>query len=301
MASLSDPIRQAVRQHIAQHQLPPEFFATVETFYLPLAEGLANSTVDGKCFLLGVQGSQGSGKSTCADFLKLLLTEVFGKRVLVASIDDFYLTRAERQVLSDTVHPLFITRGVPGTHAVTMIQQMFDNAAGDQAFRVPVFDKSIDDRAPQDQWQQVQGPFDVVILEGWCVGIGPQTPEALQEPINELERQDDPDGVWRAYVNNASASDYADLYARLDALVALQAPSFDCVYGWRLLQEQKMIARLVLEGRDASQAQTPAQIERFISHYQRLTEHALATMPAQADWLLELNAQHGFKSLRGPQ
>ena len=301
MDYLSDPIRRVIRHHISQQQLPPEFFATVETFYLPLADGLASKTQPDSCLLVGVQGSQGSGKSTCADFLKLLLSEVFGKRVLVASIDDFYLTCAERQVLSDTVHPLFITRGVPGTHAVEMIHHMFDHAAGDDTFRVPVFDKAVDDRASEDRWQAVQGPFDVVILEGWCVGIGPQTREALQAPINDLERWEDLDAVWRNYVNTALAGDYADLYSRLDVLVALQAPSFDCVYGWRLLQEQKMIARLLLEGRDASQAQTPAQIERFISHYQRLTEHALTTMPTRADWLLALNANHGFKSLRGPQ
>ena len=44
-----------------------------------------------------------------------LATEIY------VSIDDFYLTRAERKKLGEQVHPLMETRGVPGTHDVQML------------------------------------------------------------------------------------------------------------------------------------------------------------------------------------
>ncbi|RBP49308.1 phosphoribulokinase [Arenicella xantha] len=298
MSSLKPATLAAVSQLIDQQRLPAEFINSVLEFYLPLAIGLNSQLENHQLTKVGVQGSQGSGKSTCAEFIKILLQHEFDKRVLVASIDDFYLTKLERETMAREVHPLFATRGVPGTHDVRMIQTMFELAATSQTFSVPIFDKSVDDRAPSSQWQQLTGPFDVVILEGWCVGIDAEPDSALAMPKNQLERLEDVDFIWRKSVNRALSEEYAELFARLDVLVALQAPSFACVYGWRLLQEQKMIDRLQAQGRDVSQAQTPAQIERFISHYQRLTEHALATMPQRADWLLTLNNNHQFESLR---
>lgn len=301
MSFLKSTTLAAVEQLIDHHRLPARFIETVITYYQPLANGVNDRLATGHLTRVGVQGSQGSGKSTCADFLKLLLQHEFGKKVLVASIDDFYLTRLERETLAREVHPLFATRGVPGTHDVAMINQVFDQAAEAEPFSVPMFDKSVDDRALPALWQQLRGPFDVLILEGWCVGIQPELDTSLAIAKNQLERLEDVDFIWRKSVNRALSEEYAELFDRLDCLIALQAPSFDCVYGWRLLQEKKMIARLTEQGRDVSQTQTPAQIERFISHYQRLTEHALAIMPDHADWLLSLDEEHHFVALRGPQ
>ena len=293
-----------IKQAIIEHGLPLTFFSTVEQFYRPLAQqlyldftqGLENTAKRGTQFI-GIQGSQGSGKSTCADFLKLLLELECGLRVLVASIDDFYLTLAQRQALAESTHPLFITRGVPGTHDVAMMQAMFDAAEQQAAFTVPVFDKSQDDRAPVKQWQHITEPVDVFILEGWCVGVTAQETPQLFEPINDLESEEDSSAEWRKHINHALQNEYAKLFARLDFLVALQAPSFECVFGWRCLQEEKMIARLTQQGGDIAMTQTPQQLKRFIAHYQRLTEHALRTMPEQADYVLWLDQHHRFTQL----
>ena len=129
------------------------------------------------------------------------------------------------------------------------------------------------------------------------MGIGPESPEELHAPINELEQLEDTQGVWRAFVNRALETTYLSLFSQLDTLIALQAPSFECVFGWRLLQEQKMIERIEASGGDASGAQTPEQIKRFIAHYQRLTQHALELMPEQADFLLKLNEDHSYQDL----
>jgi len=286
---------------IAEQSLPLGFKQTVNDYYWPLTQSLVTkiqTTEQSNVTFIGIQGSQGSGKSTCAAFLKLLLEAEFGLRTLVISIDDFYLTQAERKNKASTHHPLFLTRGVPGTHDVAMMMQVFDQAAKQQVpFAVPVFDKATDDRASQEHWQIIKEPVDVVILEGWCVGITPQKPEELGSAINQLEKNEDKYQTWRNEVNLSLSNEYHKLFKRLDILIALQAPSFSSVLGWRQLQEEKMIAKLQSQGKSIAKAQTPEQIERFISHYQRLTEHALQSMPKRANYLLWLDKSHQFNKL----
>lgn len=297
VSSLSSVAHDEVMRALKNHALPEQFYSTVIEYYLPVARAIAKAWQGGLC-IVGIQGSQGSGKSTCADFLKLLFDYEFGRHAVAMSIDDFYLTHAERKALALTAHPLFMTRGVPGTHDIELLKSVFDKARAGQPFDVPVFDKSLDDRSPPDVWQQVRQPVDILIFEGWCVGVTAELEANLEQPKNALEHDEDPDQRWRARVNQALASDYAQVFSQLDTLISLQAPSFDCVFDWRLLQEQKMIDRLKKAEKDISKALTPAQLKRFIAHYQRLTEHALDTMPTQADYVLHLSADHSFNALQ---
>ncbi len=141
--------------------------------------------------VIGLCGAQGSGKST----LLRRWVEILQREDLPAvalSIDDFYLPRAERSALARTVHPLLITRGVPGTHDVELAQATIDSLAEDEPTLLPAFDKATDDRRPRSQWRSCQGPMRVVILEGWCVGALPQTAAQLAQPVNALERMKTP-------------------------------------------------------------------------------------------------------------
>lgn len=300
---LSDASVSLINDAIKKHRLPSGFITTVNEYYLPLCSQIASqfAIVTGapRRYFVGIQGTQGSGKSTCAAFVKMLLESEFGYRVLVASIDDFYLSLAERQELANSVHPLLLTRGVPGTHDVGLMKQLLLDTEKEQEFSVPSFNKATDDRFPTSEWPQYQGPFDIVILEGWCVGVPPQNEAALSKPINDFEQQEDSSQQWRRHVNEALSGGYQEVFRPLDMLIALQAPSFDCVYQWRALQEQKMIDKLRSEGRDTSSTMNPAQLKRFISHYQRLTEHALDVLPSVADVVLYLDEDHHFTHMRG--
>ncbi len=238
----------------------------------------------GRPVLIGLSGAQGSGKSTTAARLAERL-RAEGLSVAVLSIDDVYLTRAERERLATDVHPLLATRGVPGTHDLDLAQASISSlfqADADALTPLPRFDKTRDDRAPEGDWPVHRGGADVVLLEGWCIGARPQPPSDLSGPINLLEQAEDADGTWRAYVNRALEGPYRELFDALDLCILLRAPSFERVFAWRSEQERR------LERTSASMAPMGAdQLRRFISHYERLTRWILKDEPA--DLVLELD------------
>jgi D-glycerate 3-kinase len=281
-----------IDEFIAQHRLPGRFRDLIERHYLPLAAWLESQGQVDEPLFIGINGAQGTGKSTLADFVRLALEQGANWRVAVLSIDDFYLTKAERKNLAERIHPLMETRGVPGTHDIQMLAtciEQLKNSGPEKCLALPRFDKSRDERADPESWPLVSGPVDLIILEGWCVGCTHQSGDELLEPINLLEREEDASGDWRHYVNDQIKGSYAELFAALDALIFLQAPSFDAVYRWRLEQEKKLAA--VSPG-DAAGIMNSKQIARFIQHYERLTRVNLATLTDTADVVLELNENH---------
>jgi D-glycerate 3-kinase len=128
------------------------------------------------------------------------------------------------------------------------------------------------------------------------VGARPQPQAELIAPVNELERDEDADGTWRRYANEALAGPYARLFGRIGLLVMIEVPGFDAVLGWRVEQERKLRARIAgIEGR---RAMSDAEVARFVAHYERLTRHILAEMPARADILVRLDAEREAELVR---
>ena len=268
-------------------------------FYEPLGRWVEQRLADwtgNEPFVLGINGAQGTGKSTLADFLREYLADEHGGRAVVLSIDDLYLTRAERQALANDIHPLLETRGVPGTHDVALGLKVIDSLKRleqGQSVRVPRFDKSTDDRFPESEWTEVCDPADLIIFEGWCVGSEAVSDDELETAINDLEASEDPGGDWRHYVNQQLKEIYPPLFELIDALVFLSAPDFDCVLRWRTEQEEKLADRTnERETRVMTHVMTQVQIERFIQHYERITRQNLKQLATRADVRLELGQHH---------
>lgn len=291
-------MRHWISDFLVREELPPDYRRTIDAALQPLADKLARrARLTDHMMLVGLCGSQGSGKTTAASALVELLAR-HELSAIALSIDDFYLPRAERADLAHLVHPLLATRGVPGTHDVELAQATIDSLAGDESTCIPIFDKASDDRLPRKAWRQAPGRQHIVILEGWCVGACPQSRADLAAPINALERDEDPHAIWRSHVNAALAGPYRKLFDRLSPLVLLAAPSFDVVLSWRGEQERKLRERVVREGGDTSRVMDEAQLLRFISHYERVTRHILAEMPARADHVISLDPQRSARLLR---
>lgn len=276
-----------------KHQLSKEFLHDARKWYIPLAKNIVKHQNGAIApYFLGINGCQGSGKSTLSAFLCDYLTQEHGLNVVVMSLDDFYLDQSQRNAIAIKVHPLFKTRGVPGTHDMKLASNVISALQQHKPISIPRFDKGTDNLAPKEHWQHVSAPVDVVIFEGWCWGVEPQEDRELDKPCNKLELDQDETGVWRRFVNKQLAKHYAPLYANMDYWIMLKAPSFECVYSWRIEQEQKL--RQVLAANDTivgSNVMSDAQIFDFIQYYQRLTEHGLGTLPDKCDVVFTLNEQ----------
>ena len=264
-------------------RLSPSYRELIERVHVPLAARIAaRARARGSLLVIGICGTQASGKSTLSASLARLLEEQ-GVSTAVLSLDDLYMTHAERQELGRRVHPLFATRGVPGTHDIALGLRVVDALAAGKSVQLPSFDKAQDDRRPAGSGRIAPAGTQVLLFEGWCVGAKAQPDEALRVPANAHEREHDADGRWRRYANDALAGDYQRLFARLDELWLLQAPGFEAVLEWRIGQERKLRERLAATGQQGTRAMGDAEVGRFIANYERLTRHILAEMPARAD------------------
>jgi D-glycerate 3-kinase len=240
---------------------------------------------------VGLAGGQGAGKSTLGRLIASAC-EWAGLRTCVLALDDFYFPLEVRRELAQTVHPLFETRGPPGTHDMRLCRQKMERLVAksdsDQPtrFELPIFDKGLDDRAGS-RW--VSGPFDIVVLEGWCVGAESVDPASLEGPINALESERDADGRWRQFVNDRLGDDYARTWEMIEALVYLKVPDLDAVRRWRLQQE---------EGVPVSRRLDAEAIDLFVEYYERVTLAMMELLPARADLTVELASDHSIAALR---
>ncbi len=255
-----------------------------------VATALDDALAAGRVY--AIAGLQGSGKSTLAAQMARLGAR-HGLRVAVLSLDDTYLGLRERWRLGREVHPLLATRGPPGTHDIALACETIDALRSGCAVRLPRFDKLRDRRLPPSRWPWARD-VDLAIFEGWCLKVPPQSAAALRRSINTLEREEDTEGVWRGYCNDALAFQYPTLWARLPHLLWLQPPGFGPVPDWRWQQERNARARY---GTNARMGLSRAQVARFVQHFERVSRHALRTMPAIADRCLRLDAQRRVRSI----
>ncbi|MFL1404542.1 hypothetical protein ACJO2E_04240 [Marinobacter sp. M1N3S26] len=290
-----------------QHQLPPAYRRTVNDVLEPLALSLYQASRHADTpLVVGVHGAQGTGKSTLTDFLRVLLAYRYKCPTASLSLDDIYCTREQRAKLADEVDPLLMTRGVPGTHDLTLGNSVLDRLLAANAgsrTAMPTFNKALDDREPEENWPLFIGRPEIILVEGWCLGALPEPEAALARPMNALEANEDSGGGWRTYVNDQLRGPYQAFFDRLDLLVMLKAPSMEAVTRWRTEQERKLAERYLSAPRVGEDGGRPApevrimgdqELERFIMHYERITRHCLDEMPDRADVLLELDEDHNL-------
>ncbi|MGJ8677498.1 MAG: hypothetical protein ACSHX0_08270 [Akkermansiaceae bacterium] len=279
---------------LISESLPESFAETVTKHFSPIASQIADWH-QGSPLVIGINGAQGTGKSTLSMILAAELRAEYGKSTAVISIDDIYHTKQKRAELAETIHPLLLTRGVPGTHdvelGINVIKALKD---GGDSVAIPAFDKASDDRRPDHEWRVHREPVDIIIFEGWCIGAVPEGEGNLFSPINELEKKEDASALWRNHVNYELEGSYRDLFSFIDKLIMLKAPSMECIYKWRSQQENKLRARLKPSD-DKSGLMNEQQLLRFIMHYERLTRWMLLEMPSRADILIKLREDHGIE------
>ena len=271
----------------------------LKKFYLPLSEWIYSIyKKDKKIKIIGLSGGQGSGKSTITGILKFILKRKYGLDLCIFSIDDFYKTKAERRKMSKKVHPLFFTRGVPGTHDHKIIYEFFKKIKSKKfsKLRLPKFDKSKDDRCHKKLWYKINSRPDVIIFEGWCVGAKAQKNSELVRPINLLEKTEDPDLVWRNYVNIQLKTNYKNLFKQINEIVYLRANNFKMLQKWRIKQEK--ILWLKSKNKRNLRIMNRGDIINFMQTYQRITQSMFKDAPKYASIVMKLNSNHQINSIK---
>lgn len=232
-----------------------------------LEEAASSRSVPERPVVIGMSGAQGSGKTT-------LMRDVCGQiaergwRVVSVSIDDFYLTHDEQRALAGQ-HPgnrFLQHRGYPGTHdvawGVTVLTALRTLGAG-SSMALPGYDRSAfggtGDRMPEGDWKRIDGPVDLVVLEGWMLGFTP-----VLDP-------GDPD----LRVVNEFLRGYAAWHSLLDGFIWLEPEDHLFVRAWRVEAEERAIAA----GRAGmSSERITAFVEAFLPAY-RLYAPGLRARP----------------------
>ena len=291
-ASLAERLHFEVEQTLKGLYADESLVERIDDLYLPFARWVVqHSRPKHGPLILGLGGPQGCGKTTLSAVVSHILAKGFDLNAVVVSLDDLYLKRADRLAYANQVHPMFATRGVPGTHDVELAFSIFNrlkNLQSGEVMYVPTFDKSLDDRKPVHRWQEVAGPVDVIFFEGWCVGAQAMPEEHLVEPINVLEKDKDSQAIWRREINRHLQSDYKQLFDLIDVTMWMQPPSFDVVYDWRNKQERVLEAHLhdihggILDTLDLK-VMSPEVLKGFMQYYERITRHMICSMLNKAD------------------
>ena len=268
----------------------------IKTFLIPLCFWINKKADKKKPYFVGLAGGQGTGKTTTSSLIKIILSKYFKLNVFRISIDDFYKTRKERISLSKRVHPMLLTRGVPGTHDINMMLNFFKNVKSKKfkRLKLPTFNKAIDDRFNKKRWYDLKKRPDVIIFEGWCVGAKSEKSNTFKKTINKMEKTQDQKQIWRKFVNGQLKSKYKKLYSQLNCLIYLKAKDFSLLQKWRLKQERKLWIKS--KKNSNSKIMSKADVLSFMQTYQRITQNMFRYMPKYASIIINLNSNHQIKS-----
>ena len=270
--------------------------SSLRKIYIPISFWIENKyKKKGDTLFIGFSGGQGSGKTTVSRILKIILKKFFKRKIHVSSIDDFYKTLEDRNKMSYTVHSLFKTRGVPGTHDINLIKKFFGfiKKKNFRKFKLPKFNKSIDDRLKKKFWTSIKKRPEIVILEGWCVGAKPQLNSLIKRPVNILEKNEDQNLIWRKYVNEKLKKEYKKLFELIDYFIFMKIPNFNMVFKWRLIQEKKLGKKSYFKKKIMSYN----EIKRFIMFYERITLQMVKDLSKSASVVMLLKKNHEIKKL----
>ena len=258
----------------------------ITKYILPIIDNIISSQ-DNKYL---ISGSQGVGKSTISNLLKLVIEKYYKKKVMLLSIDNYYLSKTQRFKLAKKIHPLLLTRGVPGTHNIKKLYQDI-NQFNKQKFpiTIPYFDKINDDIIKK---RKIINNAQILLLEGWCCGSLPIKTKYLNQNVNQLESKYDKKNIWRKYYNSMLKSEYRKVFSMFNKKIYIQPPSFKYVLKWRSLQEKNNAKKS-----NSKNFMNNNMLKKFIQHYEKITKWMMKTMPHEVDILIKIDKNQKIKKL----
>ncbi len=237
-----------------------------------------------------ISGSQGAGKSTLSKLIKIIIEKTSSKKVMLLSIDDYYLSKIDRYNISQQIHPLLITRGVPGTHDIKKLKEHLGQFKKKQfPIITPTFNKLKDDISKKTK---VFNKADILILEGWCCGAKPIAKNYLHKNLNKIEKKFDKNFKWRKYYNSKLKNEYQQIFKTFDRIIYLQPSSFHFVLNWRYAQEKDNAKKTKTKN-----FMNKNTTKNFILYYEKLTKWMIKNMPDKADMLIKVDKAQKIKKI----
>ncbi|HLO88579.1 MAG TPA: glycerate kinase [Nostocaceae cyanobacterium] len=277
-------------------QMPKEAILQILwDLWLPLGMKLATQRQQlGRPLIQGILGGQGTGKTTISRILSLILQQL-GYRTLSLSLDDLYKTYADRLALMQQ-DPRLIWRGPPGTHDIDLGLNVLDQVRqGKSPVKIPRFDKSAYNGAGDRTTPETVSNVDIVLFEGWFVGVQPIAPEAFSTAPPPIIN---PADQTFARDMNHRLKDYLPLWQRLDSLMVLYPNDYRSSLQWRKQAEKQMIAA-------GKTGMSDSQIEEFVNYFwcalhPELFITPLTKSPKLVDLVIEINPDHSFGKIYNP-
>ncbi|PLZ90243.1 glycerate kinase [Fischerella thermalis] len=274
-------------------QMQPQAVSEVlGNVWLPLATRLVSHRQQlNRPLIQGILGGQGTGKTTLCRVLALIIGYL-GYNALSLSLDDLYKTYRDRQILKQH-DPRLIWRGPPGTHDVELGLTVLDKIRScELPVSVPRFDKSAYNGAGDRTTPEIVTNADIVLFEGWFVGVRPIDPSAFDHPPPPILTPED-----QAFARdiNDKLRDYLPLWERLDSLIVLYPKDYRFSLEWRQQAERQMIAL-------GKPGMTDSEIEQFVKYFwcslhPELFIKPLIESPTLVDLVIEINSDHSFGNI----
>ncbi|MBD3249135.1 hypothetical protein GF336_03760 [Candidatus Woesearchaeota archaeon] len=259
-----------------------------DNFIASLVEKIIEKYDKNKTSIIGIQGGQGTGKTTLVKYLKNILDKLNYSSISF-SIDDFYKSYDERTSLAKKFkdNPFYqIARGMPGTHRIEYLSEVFDKIKKGEKFKIPIFDKSLHDAAGDISGEvKAEKRPDFVFFEGWILGMPCIEPKELLK----ICRNHDVDTSWfdvsdlKDMMNFCSG--YERLWDYLDMFIVLKAEELELHYKWRYEQEVSLKKK---KGKGMSKE----EVYDFVKHYIPIT--LLIYQKAKPDLKLKIDKKHEF-------
>jgi len=285
------------------HVQPSQVWQPLWHLWLPLAMQLASYRQQlGRPLIQGILGGQGTGKTTLAAILTLILQRL-GYRTLSLSLDDLYKTYSDRLALREQ-DPRLVWRGPPGTHDIQLGLTVLDRLrqpvemglkTAPTPIQVPRFDKSAWRGAGDRRPPEIVEGADIVLFEGWFVGVRPIDPDIFDTASSPIVTATD-----KAFARdmNARLGDYLPLWERLDRLILLYPADYRLSLEWRRQAEHQMIAA-------QTKGMTDAEVEQFVEYFWRslhpeLFIKPLTIDPTWVDLVIEINPDRSVGAVYRP-
>ncbi|MCC5619018.1 glycerate kinase [Nostoc sp. CHAB 5836] len=268
---------------------PQEMLQVLWDLWLPLGIKLASQRQQlGRPLIQGILGGQGTGKTTMSKVLSLILQHL-GYHTLCLSLDDLYKTYSDRLLLTQQDSRI-IWRGPPGTHDIDLGLNVLDQIRQSQSpVMVPRFDKSAFGGAGDRTTSEMVTGVDIVLFEGWFVGVRPIDPDLFNTAPPPIVTDED-----QAFARdmNHRLHDYLPLWEHLDSLILLYPTDYRCSLEWRKQAEQQMIAA-------GKSGMSNSEIEQFVNYFWRSLHPELFIKPlvknaTVVDMVIEIHADHSF-------